>query len=477
MTLLHWRRSFQARSIIASVAVCLLVWAGWSLWTLWEAGKERSHLFDAELKLNARIVVQAFPRAFLGQPSPTVFELRPEDAAASAEGDYEFNYQVWTHDRRLVSRAATTPEQALNPDFSPGFNSTQINGRTWRVFTLSDANGDIQVQVGDRLDQRKAMVALGAQESFFALLWLIGALTLGLLAAGWWAARPLRRLRDSVSQRVPGNDAPLPDHDLPSEAVPLVRVFNKLLQRSGDARAAQRRFVADAAHELRTPLAVLRVQAQVALRTRDETQRNAALARLVQGIDRSTRVAEQLLDLARLDELQADDPALRSAPVDVDALVSRAIDSNRSLAERRQVRVQAQVNADAVKGDAGLLGVALRNVLDNALRYSPAGSSVQVQAAQRGDAVYLSVTDSGPGLSAQQRQQAMEPFVRLAQDDQTSDEAGSGLGLSIVQRICALQNTRFELLGRSSGQGVEARFTLVAADRESRQAKGGELDG
>ena len=477
MTLLRWRRSFQARSIAASVAVCLLVWAGWSLWSLLEAGKERSHLFDTELQLNARIVLQAFPKALVAQSSPTFFELRPEDARSGVYGDYEFNYQVWTRDRRFVSRSATTPEQTLNPDFSPGFSSTQINGSTWRVYTLSDAKGEIQVQVGESVDQRKALVAHAARESFFQLLGLIGALVLGLVAAGWWAARPLRRLRDSVAQRVPGDHAPLPDHDLPSEVVPLVKAFNQLLQRSADARAAQRRFVGDAAHELRTPLAVLRVQAQVALRTRDATQRNAALARLVEGIDRSTRVAEQLLDLARLDELQADDPALRNTPVDVATLVSRTIDSTRSLAQRRQVRVQAQIDAAAVTGDAGLLGIALRNVLDNALRYSPAGASVQVQASQRGDAVSLSVIDSGPGLSAEQRPQAMQPFVRLVQNNQTSDEAGSGLGLSIVQRICALQDIRFELLGRASGQGVEARFTLTAAAFENRQAKGGDLDG
>jgi signal transduction histidine kinase len=458
----RWWRSFQARSVVASLAASLLVWGGFSLWTWYEAGNERSRRYDAELKTSAEMVIRAFPKVLVTQGEPTIF-----DATGTAgvwASTTEFNYQVWTSDRRLVSRAASTPAQALNPAFTPGLSNATIDGTMWRVYTASDTSGAIQVQTGMNIAQRRELAMFAVTDQLTGLLLLLIPLTLHLLAAGAWTARPLARLRDAVARRSHDDDSPLPEADLPSEVVPLVKAFNDVLLRATQAREAQQRFVGDAAHELRTPLAALRVQAQVAQRLRDEPTRQQALQRLVEGIDRMTRVAEQLLDLARMDSLRGDDAALQPDSVDIREVASHTVRGCLVLAERRRVQLHVRPAAAdpplQVQGDAELLGIALRNVIDNALRYTPEGGRVQIESARVGQTVQLSVTDSGPGLDAQQREQALAPFVRLTP---RGDEVGSGLGLSIVQRVCTLQNVVFELLPAPVGAGLQARFTLNLA--------------
>ena len=414
------------------------------------------------MRINAEVVLKSFPNIDTKDGEPTNFEspTLPDPESLS----YEFNFQVWSKGERLLARASTTPTEALNPTFIQGFSSRVINGRLWRVYALSDTRGEIQVHVGQTVEHRIAIATAEIYMGLKALLWLIGPLTLCLFAMSLWTAQPVRRLLDSVAKRSPEDDGPLPEAGLPSEVVPLVKTFNDLLKRSAEARDVQQRFLGDAAHELRTPLAVLRVQARIAQRAQDDTQRTAALARLMEGIDRATRVTEQLLELARMDGMPASDPAVRAHTVDIGSLVARGLAGCHNIAERRRVQVQVHIEVwmktVIAKGDGELLGIALRNVLDNAVRYSPSGSAVEVRMSQQADVIHLIVEDSGAGLNADQKQQAMQPFVRLG----ANEEIGSGLGLSIVQRICTLQQVHFELLDLPSGRGLQARFTLAAAE-------------
>jgi two-component system, OmpR family, sensor histidine kinase QseC len=455
MTLRPWLRSFQARSVATTLVTCLLLWGGYSLWAWAEASHERSRRFDDDLRQSAQMLLGAFPAALLARAEPTNFAMANDGVKLDAAN--EFNFQVWTRDRRLVGRSTTTPSEPLNPGFDTGFSTNRIQGMGWRVYSLNDASGEVQVQLGVSVEQAQDGVAQQARAALVDLLWLLPVLALCLLAVGMWTARPLRHLRDSVARRGLDDHTALSAAGLPSEAVPLVNAFNEMMQRAAQAREAQRRFVGDAAHELRTPLAALRVQAQVAMRTRNVAQRDAALARLVEGIDRTSRVTEQLLDLARMDSLQAEALPARDEPVNLAMLVARTVDGSRSLAERRHIEVRTQVEPLSVNSDSELLGIALRNVLDNALRYSPPDAGVDVVVTRQAGAVHLSVIDSGPGLSAEQRQDALQAFVRLG----TGDEYGSGLGLSIVQRVSALLGIGFELLDAPSGRGLEARFTLT----------------
>lgn len=455
MTARWWLRSFQARSIAAALAGCLLTWGGWSLWAWYEASQDRNQLDDEELRHAAQDVLLAFPRALATHPDAANFEL-PKDAPAPEAGR-EFNYQVWSRDRRLVSRAATTPKVPLNPRFDTGFSTIRIGDVPWRVYSLIDAQGEIHVQVGSNPAQRKAAAALEAREGLWGLVILVPSLTLCLVAVGLWTSHPLRKLRNSVAKRQASDHATLPAAGLPSEVVPLVNTFNELLDRAAQAREAQKRFVGDAAHELRTPLTAIRLQAQIALRARDEAKREAALMRLIDGVDRASRATAQLLDMASMESLEIEARPVHDQPADLQAIVATTVDGMEGLAKRRRIRLRADIEPLWVNGDAELLGIALRNVLDNAMRYSPPDTVVDIVARWHEDVAWLSVIDAGPGLSDEQKTQAMKAFVRL----NPGDEFGSGLGLSIVQRISALLRIDFALLDAPSGTGLEARFTLV----------------
>ncbi|XVJ69984.1 MAG: two-component sensor histidine kinase [Rhizobacter sp.] len=366
----------------------------------------------------------------------------------------EFNYQLWTRERRLVSRTETAPTEPMNPSFEPGFRSHTVNGQTWRSYSLNDETNAIQVQMGEHLSQRRSVVREVAVEGLFALGVQLAALSVALTAALMWTARPLKHLLQEVEAREAQDASALRSEGMPSEVQPLVLAFNSLLARSEAARVAQQRFVADAAHELRTPLAALRLQAQMALRAQPGADQQVELERLREGIDRSTRVAEQLLELARMDSLG---PAIPHQTVVLAALGEDVLAASASLAARRGLYLRAALPDAQVMSHHALLHTALRNLLDNALRYSPPGTVVRLGAEQlAGGSWCLWVQDGGPGLSAQERERALQPFVRL----HAGDEMGSGLGLAIVQRVALLLGARLQLMPADPPPGLRVNLQL-----------------
>jgi two-component system sensor histidine kinase QseC len=251
----------------------------------------------------------------------------------------------------------------------------------------------------------------------------------------WWAVRqglaPLRGLSRHLAGRQPQALEPLPTTNLPAEMQPLVRALNGLFERIQSLIESERRFTADAAHELRTPIAAIRAQAQVALGAGpDEAQRNHALHATLAGCDRATRLVEQLLMLARLEA--APEPAPPLATVNLSALAQRlAADLAPAALARHQTLALEAPDVCPVAANELLLGVLVRNLLDNALRYSPDGAQVLVQVGLESGQVVLQVKDSGPGLSEAEMARLGERFYRVL----GSGQSGSGLGWSIVQRI------------------------------------------
>ena len=447
----EWWDSILGRSIVAVVGTTLLVWLCWSAYLLWHAASSESSLFDEDLRLTAAAIVTAFPKVVVDQRATLNYQL-PE----GVQPPLEFNYQVWARDRRLVSRSSTVPETPLNPSFAPGLHTHIIDGQTWRSYTLSDANGEIVVQTGDRLNWRRDLARLSAAQGLMDLSWLTVALALALIGTSISTSRPLRRLQHQVASRSATDGTALPHAGLPSEVRPVVLAFNGLLARAEQARLAEQRFLADAAHELRTPLAALRVQAQVALRSQEPLQQQAALHRLLAGIDRSTRVAEQLLEMARM-EPQADPQP--PAPLHLAELGQELAEDCAPLAARRGVRLLVDLPDAHITSHAALLHTALRNLLDNALRYSPAGSVVRLSAQAEAGRWRLTVQDQGPGLNEEQREAALRPFVRLHEGDET----GSGLGLAIVQRVAERLGATLRLEPASPAPGLSASLTWPAA--------------
>jgi signal transduction histidine kinase len=450
-------RSFRVRSVAASVAVLLILWGGWALWQFREAGRINSRFFDQELKATAEVVLSVFPRSIASRGPAGNFRLAEEPSWPATD----LNFQAWSRDQRLITRTGITPNEPLNPSFRTGFSTIEIDGGTWRVYSLNDADNEIQIQVGDQIAQRRDLAALEARDGLRSLSIIMIPLGLGLLLAGWWSTLPLRRLQRAVEARDTDDVRPLPTAGLPLETLPLVDAFNEMLARAGQAREAQRRFVADAAHELRTPIAALRVQAQVALRTDDMAQREQALKDLLAGIDRNTRVAEQLLELARMDTQSLRIVAPQSM-VDVAAIAQNAIHHTHALAAKRNVRIQSAIPQLRVHSEQTMLSAVIRNLLDNAVRYTRANSVVTLHGAVKPEQCELWIDDEGPGLSAKEAERALQPFVRLT----TGEEPGSGLGLSIVARACALLDHQLKLERLANGEGLRAAITFRTSLRD-----------
>nr|WP_217283667.1 ATP-binding protein [Aquabacterium terrae] len=377
-------------------------------------------------------------------------EIAGGDAAALQDEDLDFVIQIWHVDGRSVY--ASRKHRALPSRTVLGFADIAVDGQAWRSFGVAARDRVIQVAQPVRIRQR-----LAANAALRSVLPLV-AVTPLLAAALWWliahSLQPLSRLAKDVRGQAAERLAPVNANGLPDEVEPLVVALNGLLERLGQAFDSQRAFVADAAHELRSPLTALKLQAQLVRRAPDEAARHAALDALVAGVDRATRLVEQLLTLAR-QEQPAEQQTVVLAPLARQVLAD--------LGPQAQARGSTlQLDADeqaAVRGDAASLAVLLRNLVDNALRYAPAGGEVRVELKREGRGVLLRVDDSGPGIPEAERERVFERFVR---GSSASAESGSGLGLAIVRSIAGRHGARLQLAQAPLG-GLRVELTFAQA--------------
>jgi two-component system sensor histidine kinase QseC len=414
--------SLQSRLLLLLLSVLTVVWLGAAVMTWVDASHELDELLDGHLAQAAALLVVQQTRT------------EDDDGVADAPSLHKYapkvSFQVF-HEGALVMRSANVGSTPLSGT-SQGFSTVVLGDKQqWRVFAARGAEHDVQVFVAEQIDSRQSILWAVLRS---VLLPFLFALPL-LAVAVWWAVRqglaPLRGLSRHLAGRQPQALEPLPTTNLPAEMQPLVRALNGLFERIQSLIESERRFTADAAHELRTPIAAIRAQAQVALGAGpDEAQRNHALHATLAGCDRATRLVEQLLMLARLEA--APEPAPPLATVNLSALAQRlAADLAPAALARHQTLALEAPDVCPVAANELLLGVLVRNLLDNALRYSPDGAQVLVQVGLEGGQVVLQVKDSGPGLSEAEMARLGERFYRVL----GSGQSGSGLGWSIVQRI------------------------------------------
>jgi len=268
---------------------------------------------------------------------------------------------------------------------------------------------------------------------------------------------PLRQLGRTLAARQPQALSPVVVEGAPSEMAPMLEALNGLFSRIAELMESERRFTADAAHELRTPIAAIRAQAQVALAEADDAQRRHALGATVQGCDRAAHLVEQLLTLSRLEGSAA--PAL--ATVDLGALTRRVVGELAPQAMQKAQTIEFDEGETCVvRGDATLLAVLVRNLVDNAIRYSPSAATVQVSVGRVDGCVRLGIDDSGPGMTEVDRRRVGERFFRVV----GSEQSGSGLGWSIVRRIAAVHHAdvRIERALLLGGLSVVVRWRTEA---------------
>jgi two-component system OmpR family sensor kinase len=354
----------------------------------------------------------------------------------------DFVIQVWRADGAVVfvSSARLVP-----PVRAPvGLSTVTADGGDWRVYRI-DAQNQI-VQVAQPMSLRRDRAAKAALRVLVPLL-----IALPLLAALIWfvvgrGLAPLTGLARSVAARGPRALDPLPEARAPDEVRPLVSSLNDLLARLGRALDRERAFIGDAAHELRTPLAAVALQLQLLERVPEGPEREQALVRLKAGVGRSARLVQQLLDLARQDEAVTDRLPAR---VDLAAVAREVVVEQAPQAQARGIDLGLDASAAEVEGDAESLRVALGNLVDNAIRYTPPGGKVDVRVQTEGKEVIAEVLDTGPGIPAEERERVFDRFYRGG----AAAGSGSGLGLAIVREIARRHGATVELRDRDGGQG------------------------
>lgn len=362
-------------------------------------------------------------------------------------------FQIGRADGTLLMRSEHPPQTSLS--IEPGYSILEHDGHLWRMLTLASDTGDYRVQIGQsgRLRDRAALEI--ARQTVFPIALIAPVSLLLIYFSIRRGLKPLDDLAADVAARSPENLRPLVSTRAPAEVRPLLAALNRLLGRLGEALASERRFTADAAHELRTPLAVVKVQAQVAQLSRNSEDRQHAIEQIVVGADRAARVVEQLLRLARLDPLAG---LPYPGEVDLCALIEEVHAETRHDVKDGRVRRHLVEGPLMARGDAELLKIALRNLLDNALRYTPPESTIDLFARREYGNWVVGVADNGAGVAPDDLPRLVERFYR----GRRASGDGSGLGLAIVHRIAELHEARFEAENLVGG-GFEARLRGPAA--------------
>jgi two-component system, OmpR family, sensor kinase len=426
----------------------LLALGAAALLSFWQALGAIDALFDRHLKQTA---VSLRNQITLDAAALELAQGLARDTGASIETD-QVLIQIHDHARNITS--ASNARIALPIAGESGYADTALNGEVWRTYAL--ATPERTVQVSQPLGQRTALSASVAARKLLPFVLLVPAIG----AIAWFAVgrslRPLDRLVRDIEQRNAGALDPLAIDVLPRELQPLGGSLNGLLARLAHALDAHRSFCADAAHELRTPLTALRLQAQLLERLQEPSERREAISALGGGLQRASHVVEQLLTMARLDP---DSPRTLSQ-IDLDRLAKAVVAEHSPIAEARNIDLGVgHASSATVNGEAEGLRTMLANLVDNALRYTPAGGRVDVNV--YGDARHakLEVVDTGPGIAPCDRALVFDRFRR----GEHNGETGSGLGLAIVKRVAERHDARIELGEGEDGRGLKVAIEFPAA--------------
>jgi two-component system, OmpR family, sensor histidine kinase QseC len=448
-------RSLRRRLLLRVSLASLLIWVLAAALSYRQASHEVRELMDSQMVKTARLLlVQTRGGTYdIAGLAESMAVLRGLGKPSSRRGEMPLEFQISRADGTLLSRSRHAPP---TPPAELGFTNIEYGGQAWHSLTLETEDGIYRVQVtqSGRLRNREA---LEMATKTVLPLGLLFPLLIGLIYFSVWRGlKPLDDLAAEVAARSPDNLAALAPVAEPLETQPLVAALNHLLGRLAATLDNERRFTADAAHELRTPLAALKIQAQVAMATKNPEQSRHALAQVLAGADRTTHLIEQLLRLARLDPIdRLPEPQL----VDLSALANAAAEAARNTATGRQqsLLVSLPECPVAVSGDHDLLATALRNLVSNALRYTPEQGSIAISAGMENGETLLAVTDNGPGVPAEELPRLIERFYR----GREAGAEGSGLGLAIVQRIAELHGAQLEVNNLDSG-GFSARLRWPA---------------
>ncbi len=427
----------------------------------WASHHDSTHeveeLFDAQLGQSARVLIGLLG-ASQGQMSTeqlaqALLETTGEHPKLGHRYESKLAFQVRNANGTVIARSFNVP-QLTDADWQPGFADLQQDNRQWRGYVLDSDESGLAVWVGERSDVRGELVDKIVRGTLVPDLLGIPLMVLLVWFAIGSGLKPLDELARLIRLREPNSLQPIVLSDLPSELEPVQAALNRMLEQLHQLLAREQRFIADAAHELRTPLAVLKIHAENAMQATDPGEREQALQHLRQGVERATRLISQMLTLARL----ADDQQRQRSPVALLESCRDEVAELLPLALRRNQELELISDnglPDKVDMEPGSLSTLLQNLVGNAIQHAPDGGRVLVSLQRRADQLLLRVEDSGDGVPEGDRERLLERFHTQG------NSQGAGLGLSIVQRIVERHQGSL-LLGDSplGGLLVQASFPL-----------------
>ena len=450
--------SIRRRTLVLIIGLMLAGLAVISVLNLHDSNHEIAEVYDAHLAQNARLLQGVMRMPMVSKEHADLYKAFNQalnEATPGGEGhpyETKIAFQVWNARNEVLVHTASSPSFST-PAVTPGFSDVvDLNNRHWRAFLLVDKENNLRIWVGERDDVRMDLVDRIVRHT----LWpnILGSLLLAAmiwLAIGW-GLKPLVNMAATLRARHPGSLEPLQLTPLPTELEPMQAALNRMLAQIQDVMGRERRFIADAAHEMRTPLAVLRIHAENLMAAGSEADRRASLEFLIAGVDRTSRLVNQLLTMARIEPT-----AGTKAPVPID-LASTVRESLVQLtpwllSKGLELVFDVRDDISLARVDPTAIDIALNNLVTNAANFSPRHGVITVRLVEKENSYELTVEDEGPGINEQDRERLFERFYS------SGNHQGAGLGLTIVKAIADRFGGQIKLENRSPG-GLRATLEI-----------------
>ena len=453
--------------LIASLLIALVVILGYTTYSSYSVSRhEADEVFGARLATSARIIEALVANQVAGATVnapiiiklPQALESLPSAEQSGLGHSYEAKiaFQVWHDEGMLLARSYSAPDKPLG-EWRPGFSAQEVAGKKWQVFTLH--SGATWIQVAEQDEIRGDLTHDLAVAVMTPLI--IGSLALLLVAnlVVRFGLNPLTELAEGIGKRSPQSLSEIRMDDVPREMMPVIKALNTLLGGMRDALARERRFTDAAAHELRTPLAALKIHADNLVRAETEEQRQRSTKNLIKGLDRSLRLANQMLILSRT-QSGIDRQAL--APICLPEILQEIIAQQEPVFAARGQLIEAsglEISDACVQGDELKLHQLFRNLFDNASRYGSPDSTVEVTLVRQAEGLLFSIANQGAAIPPEMRAKVFEPYMRLA--GQASE--GNGLGLAIVHEVANQHGVKVWLETLPAGDGTIVRLLFPLA--------------
>lgn len=447
--------SIRTRLFVILLAATGVVWLSAVWWIQHSTRSEVEQVLDARLAEAAQMVSSLISDRRIDVASAGPMELDLPVPAAGSDYSRQLSCQIWSLDGALLGASASAPSGRLAAE-QTGFSDSLVDGEAWRVYTMINEDLGLRVMVGDRLTVRERLVTDVVRGLLLPALAILPVLAALIWISVGRGLAPLDRMARALSARAADDLGPVAAGPLPREIRPMGAALDGLFARVAGAREREKSFTAFAAHELKTPLAGIKTQAQIAAMAPDEATRRQALARIETGVARTDRLVRQLLELAAVDGA----PEGGGEIVDMTRLATDLVQDMRRLAIERDVQLRLEMAPELFCRipDPVLPAVALRNIVENAVLASPPGGEVMVEGVARDARITLSVLDRGPGIPEAERARVTERFFRGA----GAPAGGSGLGLAIAQVAVERLGGRLGFEARAGG-GEAVQIVLPCA--------------